>query len=182
MLTRMSELAQRATDGTLTTDQRSSISQEFNQLKAQISRSTASASFNGVPLFRTDTITTAVDSEGNTDSVQTEELNNTTLGLDSVDISDPDAASDAIQSLNTALDTVTSRRATVNADISRFQFHINNIGTEKINVEAANSRIQDLNVADESTSLARSNILLRASLAMQVQANTSQNSVIGLLR
>lgn len=181
-LTRMSELAQRATDGTLGASERSVINQEFQSLKNQIDSVTSNASFNGTSLFANDTITTAVGANGETDSFKLEALDTNSLGVNAEDISTTNGAANAIQNINGAIDRVTSRRATVNTDISKFQFHINNIGTERINTEAANSRIRDLNVADETTNLAKNNILFRASIAMQVQANASQNSVLGLLQ
>ncbi|MEM9446752.1 MAG: flagellin, partial [Verrucomicrobiota bacterium] len=75
-----------------------------------------------------------------------------------------------------------TERANVNSAISKFQFHINNIRTERINVEAANSRIKDLDVAAETANLSKQNILVQASTSMLAQANSSQQSVLQLLR
>ena len=181
-VTRLSELAQRATDGTLSDDARAAINAEFTQVRDLVDETLQNASFNGTSLFQDGEISTAIDDQGTTDSIQTRELSGNTLGIDSLSLDDADSALSAISTLDGALGTVTTQRAEVNADISRFQFHINNIDNQKINVEAANSRISDLNIADESTKLAKDNILLRASIAMVSQSNAARSSILGLLK
>ncbi|MEM9444489.1 MAG: flagellin [Verrucomicrobiota bacterium] len=181
-LTRLSELAQRATDGTLSDDARTALNTEFTAIRDQIGQTLQNASFNGTSLFQNGEISTAINDQGDTDSIQTQELNNTTLGIQSLSLDDAASALGAISTLDNALSTVTSERARVNADISRFQFHANNIDNQKINVESANSRIKDLNIAEESTNFARDSILLRASVAMVSQSNAANASVLGLLK
>ncbi|MEM9400070.1 MAG: flagellin [Verrucomicrobiota bacterium] len=181
-LTRMSELAQRASDGTLSDDQRAALNAEFTQLRDQIGDFSENASFNGRQLFQDSEISTAVNQQGGTDSIETKALSLTSLGLNGLELSDQDAARTAFTNIDSAIESVTTRRAEVNADISRFQFHINNISTEQINTEAANSRIADLNIADETTQQATNSILLQASIAMVSQANSARQNVLGLLR
>jgi flagellin len=182
-LGRMSELAQRATNGAFGSADRANYATEFNVLKSQIDSIAVNAKFNGTTLFTSTTITVAINADGTTDSFATTSLGSTTtLGINGTTIGDVTAAVTAITSLNTAIQSITTRRAAVNADISKFQFHVQNIRTEKINVEAANARIKDLNVAEESTALAKNNILLQASSAMLAQANQSQQALLSLLR
>jgi flagellin len=129
------------------------------------------------------TLSISINAEGDTDTMA---LNVTgtlaSLGLTNITIGDITSAISSISSINNAIQTLTTRRAEINADISKFNFHISNIRTEKVNVEAANGRIKDLNVAEESTQLSKSNILLQASTAMLAQANASQQSVLQLLQ
>jgi len=177
-LTRMSELAQRATNGAFGSADRANYATEFNILKSQIGSISSNATFNGTSLFTASSITVAINAEGSVDTFITKAIS---LGLDSVSIDTLSAAQTAIGSINSALSTVTTRRAEVNSDISKFNFHIQNIRTERINVESANSRIKDLDVAAESTMLSKNNILLQASTAMLAQANASQQAVLALL-
>jgi flagellin len=182
-LTRMSELAQRATNGAFGSADRANYQTEFLKLQTQIDQVATNGAFNGTLLFTTGTVYVAINAQGITDSFVLNSIGNTTtLSLQGQSIDSVTGAASAITALNNAIATIANRRATVNADISKFNFHIANIRTEAINAAAANGRIKDLDVAAESTNLARANILLQASTAMLAQANTSQASVLSLLQ
>jgi flagellin len=181
-LSRMSELAQSATNGAFGSADRANYATEFNVLLTQIDSIATNASFNGTSLFVAGTISVAIDSSGNTDSFATTTVgSSTSLGINATTIGTTTAAASAITALNTAISSLTSRRATVNADISKFNFYVQNQDTESTNLQAANSRIADVDVATESTTLAKTNILLQASSSMLAQANASQNSLLTLL-
>jgi len=127
-------------------------------------------------------VSVAIDDSGTTDSFTTSTVgNSTSLGINGITIGTTTAASTAIGLLDTAITSLTSRRAQVNADISKFNFYVQNQQTEQTNLQAANSRIADVDVATESTALAQNNILLQASSSMLAQANSSQNALLGLL-
>lgn len=190
-LTRMSELAERATNGAFGSADRANYSVEFNNLKSQIDQLTQNAKFNGSSLFTSQSISTAIDAAGTTDSLNlaslstnsgTSDATNVFLDISSLAITSTASAAAAISNLDAAVNAITTQRASINADIAKFNFHVSNIRTEKINIESANSRIKDLDIADESTQLSKSNILLQASTAMLAQANTSQQAVLTLLR
>lgn len=190
-LTRMSELAQRATNGAFGSADRANYAAEFNNLKAQISSIATNAKFNGSDVFTSTAVSTAISADGVTDNLTLATLSTGTgtstatqmfLDISALEITDTVSAAAAISSINTALGTITTRRANLNADIAKFNFHVQNIRTEKVNVEAANGRIKDLDVAQESTTLAKNNILLQASTSMLAQANASQQAVLNLLQ
>jgi flagellin len=187
-LQRMSELAQSATNGSFGSADRANYATEFNTLQSQINTIANNAQFNGSSLFTAGTVTVGVDANGTTDSFTTSTTGNTTsLGLSNttgtslVDISTVTGAASAVSLLNTALTSLTSRRAQVNSDVSKFNFYVQNIATETTNLQSANSLISDVDVATESTALAQNNILVQASSSMLAQANASQNSLLGLL-
>jgi flagellin len=181
-LSRMSELAQSATNGAFGSADRANYATEFNTLRTQIDSIANNAQFNGSSLFVTGSVSVAIDSAGTTDSFTTSTAGNTTsLGINAITIDTTTAAATAIGLLNTAISSLTSRRATVNADISKFNFYVQNQQTEATNLQAANSRIADVDVATESTHLAKNNILLQASSSMLAQANASQNSLLTLI-
>lgn len=191
-LTRMSELAQRATNGAFGSADRANYATEFNNLKTQINNIATNAKFNGASIFTSTAINTSINSDGVTDNLalvllvsNSSSANSATqlnLDISSLLITTTTSATAAIASLTTSIENITKRRADLNADIAKFTFHIQNVRTEKINVETANGRIKDLNVAEESTMLAKNNILLQASTAMLAQANATQQSVLSLLR
>jgi flagellin len=182
-LTRMSELAQRASNGAFGSSDRANYNIEFTRIREQINSIFTNAKFNGETLFQVDTsVTVAINAEGDTDTFSKVSITQITgLGIGGSTIGTTTSAISSIASLNNAIATITSRRAQVNADISKFNFHIQNVRTERINVEAANARIKDLDVAAESTLLAKNQILVQASTAMLAQANVSQQNVLQLL-
>ena len=185
-LSRMSELAQRATNGAFNSTDLANYNTEFDRIRTQISNIISVATFNGTSIFATGTITVAINADGVTDNfsrVNLTSLDSLGLGAAGVNsISTTTLAGQAITSLQLALQTLTTQRAQVNADISKFQFHVNNIRVQNINIQAANSRIKDLDVADESTTLSKDTILLQAATSMLAQANTSQQAVLKLLQ
>ncbi len=182
-LSRMSELAESATNGAFGSADRANYATEFNTLLTQIDTIANNAQFNGSSLFVAGAVTVAIDSSGTTDSFSTTTVgNSTSLGINGLTIDTTTAANSAIGLLNTAITSLTTRRAQVNADISKFNFYVQNINTESTNLQAANSRIADVDVATESTMLAQENILTEASTSMLAQANSSQESLLTLLK
>jgi flagellin len=181
-LTRMSELAMKATNGTFSDADRAMYNTEFTKLRDQIGTMTSSASFNGTAIFQNSTVSVAINSEGNTDTFNLSTTGDlASLSLGGAQIDTINNAQAAINTLNNAISQVTSRRAEVNADISKFNFNITNARTESVNIQEANSRIKDLNMAEESVNLATNKILSRTSSMMLAQANSSQRATLGLL-
>jgi flagellin len=184
IVTRMSELAQRATNGAFSTADRANYNTEYTNLQTQYSRVVANANFNGQALFTGATdITVAIDASANTDVLSSAYATAASSAITGVvTIATTANALTAVTALTASIASITTARAQVNSDISKFNFYIQNIRTENVNVQAANSRIKDLNVADESTQLSKNNILVQAATAMLAQANSSQQSVLSLLQ
>jgi flagellin len=88
----------------------------------------------------------------------------------------------ALALIDTALDTVSSSRATLGGQQSRLEATVNNLNTTITNLSDARSRIEDADFSTESTALAKHQILSQASTAMLAQANQSQQGVLSLLR
>jgi len=187
-LSRMSELAQSATNGAFGSADLADYNTEFSDLVTQINSIFTHGDFNGANIFSGTNasagITVAVDAQGDTDSLKALTISTlTNLGLStSSTISTTTAATSMISTLNTAITSLTSQRAQINADISKFNFYVQNQQTETTNLQAANSRIADVDVATESTQLAQDNILQQASTSMLAQANSSQSSLLMLLK
>jgi flagellin len=197
-LVRMSELASRATNGAFSASDRLNYSVEFEKLTTNITNQISNAKFNGAALFDTSapvaagpTVSASVSQDGaNVYSITLRNLTESTsasgtgslFGMSAMDITSVAGASAAIGTLTTLLSAIATDRATVNSDVSALNFYTQNIGTEKVNIEAANSRIKDLEFASESTELAKFNILTQAATAMLAQANATQVAVLGLLR
>ncbi len=104
------------------------------------------------------------------------------LGLDTLDISTRDGASTAITSIQTAINTVSTQRAKLGAIQNRLDHKINNLDTSAENLQAAESRIRDIDMAQEMTKFTTENILVQAATAMLAQANSAPQNVLSLLK
>jgi flagellin len=98
-----------------------------------------------------------------------------------MDISSTTAAQAAVSSIQSAIQDLATLRANNGAEQSRLTFAADMLAVNKTNLEAANSRIIDVDVADESTKLARYNILQQAGTAMLAQANQATQSILRLI-
>jgi len=205
VLSRMSELATLAQDVTKSTSDLALYSTELDQLKGQLNLM-LNEKFNGITLFHQGaasgaTINTAIDTStsGNTLVVVTSHDGDQTVGITradlqaiAYDITDANSANvlnitsntgaqAAVDSIQDAIQSLAELRANNGAEQSRLTFAADMLSVNKINLEAANSRIIDVDVASESAQLARFNILQQAGTAMLAQANQSTQSILRLI-
>jgi len=180
-LDRMSELSILAQDVTKSDADRALYNQEFQNLGTFISN-TASKDFNGVSLFSGSSISVTTDSDGGTTAITGIDLGSTSYtGATGSDISTTSGAASALTNVKTAISQLAADRATVGANQASLNMYSEQLGVLKDNLSAANSRIKDVNVAEESTQFARYNILVQAGTAMLAQANASPQSALRLL-
>lgn len=180
-LDRMSELSVLSQDITKTDSDRDLYDAEFQQLSDYITN-TATKDFNGVSLFSSTDLTVTTDGDG--DSFDMEGINlGATAYTDATGASvDTIAnASNAMDDVKTAITQLATDRATLGANVARMVNVNEQLGVLKDNLSAANSRIKDVDVAEESTQFARYNILVQAGTAMLAQANASPQSALRLL-
>ena len=183
ILDRMSELKTLSTDVTKNTADISNYNTEFQELQAQLDDITGEK-FNGVSLF-TDAASAATMSVNVTeDGAQSLNINQSdlenqvttdlTAGTSNITATDLSDITDAIENVATL-------RATNGAQSSRLSFASDMLTVNKQNLEAANSRIIDVDVATESTQLARANVLVQAGSSMLSQANSSSQTALRLI-
>jgi flagellin len=192
----MSELATLAQDVTKTTTDLSLYNTELEQLKGQLNLMVGEK-FNGINLFSSgasaslDTTTSTMTVVTSHDGVQTVGITQVDLNYisDSVgsssasgmNISSTTGAQASLTTIQVAIQNLATLRANNGAEQSRLTFAADMLAVNKTNLEAANSRILDVDVADESTKLARFNILQQAGTAMLAQANQSTQSILRLI-
>lgn len=181
-LDRMSELTLLAQDVTKGNSDRALYNTEFSQLSSYINN-TATRDFNGVSLFSSSALSVTLDSEGNTFSMGGINLGASayTTAL-AAGISTTTAAVSALTTVKAAITQLASDRATIGAYQSRLNLTSEQLVVSKENLSAASSRIQDTDVAEESTQFARYNILVQSGTAMLAQANQLPQSVLRLLQ
>jgi flagellin len=178
-LTRMSELTVLAQDATKTAADFTLYDAEFQKLKTYIG-DVAAKQFNGVDLFSATALSVTTDSEGATTAL-TNVAAGTYTGLAGA-VNTAAAAATAQGTIKTALDTLAADRANVGANISVLNSYSGQLGVLKDNLSAANSRIKDVDVAEESATYAKYNILVQAGTAMLAQANAAPQAALKLLQ
>jgi flagellin len=180
-LDRMSELAILSQDVTKGTSDLALYQKEFDKLGEYID-DLATKDFNGVSLFGGATLNVITDSDGNTFAMTGVNL---TVGAYTTattgDVSTTTNAATALQSVKAAINALATDRATVGANVVRLNFTGEQLSVLRDNLSAANSRIKDVDVAEESTQFARYNILVQAGTAMLAQANATPQSALRLL-
>jgi flagellin len=186
----MSELTTLSQDVTKTAGDAGNYQSEFAALQSQIT-AIGAAKFNGVDLFgagtggSTTTVYTNEDSSTNTTITKAGLLGDTAMAAaiaGTASIGSVTAAQAATAVISTALASLGTMRAQNGSESSKLKFGQEMLTTNRNNLEAANSRIADVDVAAESTQLARFNILQQAGTAMLAQANQSAQSVLRLLQ
>jgi flagellin len=206
ILNRMSELATLAQDVTKSTSDLALYNTELTQLKGQLNlmldeefngislfsegvAAGGSASADGLDMDTNPTLVVVASHDGNqTIGITQVDLNQIVFDITDtastgsyMDISTTDNARDAVGYIQTAIQNLATLRANNGAEQSRLTFAADMLAVNKTNLEAANSRIIDVDVADESTKLARFNILQQAGTAMLAQANQSTQSILRLI-
>ena len=178
VLERIAELKTLSTDVTKTASDIANYDTEFTALKAELTNQTTNT-FNGVALFGGGTLTIETSEDG----AQTLDVTQADLATDVADITAAaDLAAITTTDVSDAITNVATSRAQNGADSSRLGFSADMLAINKTNLEAANSRIVDVDVAQESTRLARNNILVQAGSAMLAQANAASQSALRLLQ
>jgi flagellin len=141
--------------------------------------------FNDVALFSGGSSLTVVTSHDGTQTVGITQQNLDVEVFDVLDGLDIDSAAGvataALTSVTTAIQNLATLRANNGSEQSRLSFAGDLLAINKVNLEAANGRIIDVDVASESANLARLNILQQAGTAMLAQANQSSQSILALL-
>ena len=182
VLNRVSELKLLSSDVTKSASDVANYDAEFTALKAQLTSTTA-ATFNGVALFAAGAVATTLTVGVSEDSSQTQTINQSLLANSVTGVTTPATLSLlTVAAATTAITNVATLRAQNGVESSRLNFNADMLATNRNNLEAANSRIVDTDVAMESTKLARNNILVQAGSAMLAQANSSSQSVMRLLQ
>jgi len=178
VLGRMRELSMQASNGSLGTTDRDYISKEFTSLQTEITRIQDSTKFNGTALLGTagSSITFQVGLNAST----SDQISVTFGGLDLATVTgtgtgvsgaDASAALASLSVIDDAIAKVSSSRSTFGASMNKLEVATNNIQTMRINISSANSRIRDVDVAEESAKMAKSQVLTQASISILAQAN-----------
>jgi flagellin len=186
ILERIGELKVLYTDVTKSDSDKANYNKEFVALQLQLTAN-AGEKFNGVSLFGTSEIgkvsTTEDGSTTNAVVIVGRDLVGTSDGVGALTSSAVNSLSSIdLSDITTAIENVATMRATNGSEQSRLNFASELVTVNKANLESANSRIVDVDVASESTQLARWNVLVQAGTSMLAQANQSSQTALKLLQ
>jgi flagellin len=189
ILTRMRELAAQAATGTVGPTERGFLSQEFEQLRDEIDRVATVTEFNGTKLLdgtATSAILTFQVGIGATSSDRLSlgivTVDSTALGLAAESVSTISTAQSSLGIIDSAITLLSAARADIGAVQNRMQVTIMNLQSARENLSAANSRIRDVDVADETAKLTKNNILMQAGVSVLAQANQAPSLALSLLK
>jgi len=178
-----------AANGDLTATDRGYLDTEFQQLKLEMERLAEKTEFNGKEMlagslgaidFQVGINTTSFD----VISIQFGGVSLSNLGLTSASVTGTDATNSlsSIDAIDLAFETINSRRADFGAKQNRMEVAVASLQTIRTNVSAANSRIRDVDMASETSALARSQVLMQAGTSVLAQANQVPQIALSLLQ
>ena len=178
---RISELAALGTDVTKSSTDLSLYQTEVSSLVTALS-DLENETFNDISLVGASSSgLTVYTSEDGGQSVSITVAGLGDIDFSNVDVSSNSGAQAALSTITAAIETLATLRATNGSEQSRLTFAADMLAVNKTNLEAANGRITDVDIASESANLARLNILQQAGTAMLAQANQANQSILRLL-
>ena len=185
-LSRMRELSVQAANGTLNTGDRQALDNEFQQLITEIDRIADQTDFNDIQLLdgTVAEINIQVGTEsGETIAISLGDMTDAGLALtaSSFDLTSVTNASNALATIDAAIDSVSSFRGDLGAYQNRLTSSVRSISTNRENLSAAESRIRDVDVAAETADLTRNSIMQQAAVSILAQANVQPQLALSLL-
>ena len=198
ILHRLRELAVQSANGIYTDEDRMQIQVEVSQMVDEVNRIASHAQFNGMnmltgafsyeaPTGRIMQLQVGANMDQNA-RVYVGDMSATALGLinnqgseGKITIADPEAANLAIGTVDAALKVVSKQRADLGAYQNRFEMAAQGVAIAAENIQAAESRIRDANMASRMVDYTKDSILTQTGTAMLAQANMRTQSVLQLL-
>jgi len=194
ILTRMRELAMESASDGVGDSQRLYIQGEAYQLSEELDRLQDTGKYNGVTLFGGTALQFQVDITDGDESIISVDLSGmgisaNTLGVNAtedgtggaIDLTSNDTARSALAVIDSALEDVASHQATLGAAANRFANVVSSIQNFVVNLTAADSRIKDVDVAEETSNMTRLQILKQAGVSVLSQANQQAQLALKLI-
>lgn len=184
ILQRMNELATQAANDTNTTIDRNAIKKEIDALVSEIDRIQSTTQFNTMNLldgsFTSKNLQVGA-LEGQAIGINISKMDASSIGVTGLEVSDYASAGEAMTAIQSAIDSVSDQRSALGAIQNRLEHTIANLDTTSENTQSAESRIRDVDMAEEMVEYSKNNILAQAGQSMLAQANTATQGVLSLL-
>ncbi len=186
ILVRMRELAVQGSNGVLSTSDSDALNTEFTALRDEIDRIANVTTFNGQGLLAAaNPVAFQVGINNTANDRLTISFGGATasaIGVSGLTISTVANSQAAIATIDTAVSNLSAVRTRFGAAINRFQGTVQNLGVAQANMSASLSRIRDADIAGETASLARAQVLAQAGASVLSQANSAPQLALNLLR
>lgn len=184
ILQRMRELSVQAGNGIYNASDRAAMNQEFSQLNSELNRLSETTAFNGQNLLdgSMDASFQVGPNSGETIQVSLGDAGAEALGVAELNITTVENAMEALAGIDEAITSVSEMRGEMGAVQNRFESASSNLSNVAENLTAARSRVSDVDIAKQVSELARSQILEKAGIAMQIQTNQSAGLMLALLQ
>jgi len=189
ILARMRELAMQGANGSLTATDRGYLETEYAALREEVARIQVSTKFNGKQMLGASAVSitfqvglNATTSDQITIAFGGFSLSTLLASTNTLTGSTASASLAALSIIDNALTEVSTQRARFGAAMNRLETTTSNIATMRLNLSAANSRIRDVDVAEETATMSKNQVLSQAGAAVLAQANQIPQIAIGLLR
>ncbi|TFE04218.1 flagellin [Jeotgalibacillus salarius] len=185
IIQRMRELAVQASNDTYIVSDREAMQSEMYQLAAEIDRIGNSTEFNTKKLLNGSSTSVSLQigaNQGQQMNISFQDMRTNALGVDAIDLTSHDNATDAINQLDQALSKVSSERSRMGSYQNRLGHTISNLTNSSLNLTSAESRIRDVDMAKEMMEMTKRSLLSQVALAMIAQANQQSQFVLRLLQ
>jgi flagellin len=190
IMIRLRELGVQAASDTVGPVERQFLNVEYEQLLQEIDRIADATEFNGTPLLNGTgalfDFQIGIRNDPTIDRITFDaskaDTNTAAIGLNLTSVADKASAQNSLAAVDKAIMNVSAMRADFGAIQNRLQSTINNLAVSIENISAANSRIRDTDVAEESAELTKNNVLMQAGTSVLAQANQTSNSAVQLLQ
>jgi len=186
IMTRLRELASQSASSGVSNTERGYIQNEVDGLVSEVDRIANATEYNGVALLNSAaslTFQVGIRNVASNDQivVTTASATSASLGLSALSLSTLTGAQQALGTIDTALQSVSSTRATLGAQANRFNTVISVATQSSVSLSSAQSRIRDVDVAEETSNMSRTQILMQAGVSVLAQANQMPQVALKLL-
>jgi flagellin len=185
-LVRMQQLAEQAATGSYSAAQRTIMENEFDEMRQEIDRVAGATTFNGIKMLDNSATVSIHFGKLTTDNISIAGSNITSasggLNITGLTISDVASAKNALVTLDSAISTKDTARAKFGYKMNRLEGTISVLNIQAENLQAAESRVSDVDVATEMAEMTRNQVLAQAGISMLAQANTMPQMALTLLR
>jgi flagellin len=190
-LQRMRELAMQSSSGQLSNQQRGFLDQEMDELRKEVTRISEVTEFNGLNLLDGGLSTASgvtlsfqvgiQNTNNDRINVNVNTISATGLGIGTMSLASQTRARSALDTIDLAISSLSSSRANLGAKMNRLTITMDNLSSAEQNIDAANSRIRDVDVGHEMGRMVSNQILSQAGSAMLSQANSLPQIALGLI-
>ena len=186
ILTRLRELSSQSASSGVSDTERGYIQNEVDGLISEVDRIANATEYNGVALLNTSaalTFQVGIRNVANNDqiTVTTSSATSASLGVNGLSLATLTGAQGALATIDAAMQSISSNRATLGAQANRMETVINAATQASVSLSAAQSRIQDVDVAQETSNLSRAQILMQAGVSVLAQSNQIPQVALKLL-